>query len=672
MNTRGVTYKIEILERLNAVKRKFDKFLDGNTSKFGKLNKRIAESQKPMMKLAAQSKKISARGVDKLYRAVDGLPKDVRAVSREFDLLYDRTAHKMQRLSMKLQKNFRDISKGSQRMNAKGGRAGKAGGSGMAGGMGMLKGAGAAGLGIAAVASTQRLFSMASNSQRAMTDTLAEFERYEAVLSNSLGSDSAAQQVMRQISDFATKTPFQVGELTDSWVRLTNQGFSPNMKEMMKLSDIAASTGKDFTQLSEAILDAKTFEFERLKEFGIRAKKDGDKIKFTFKGQETQVAATDDAIQKYLLSLGDLEGVQGASSKIMATTGGMMSNLNDKLIYFRKRMGDALKPVIQAKLQVKGLVLDSLMGLADWLQSNQALVQRWADKMKAGAVKAIAAFQGVVYKVREWFFVHREKISAVMGWVRMLTGWIQDYYRFNVQVWKGAGQVLSRYVHFLYEKGKDIGQWIAAKIQWFRELRDKIIGFFSNIKDGIADMVQKLKDSTLGKIIMKLVDLATKAREMIGGIGSGAVDQIKKTAAKLNPFRPLIKGVKSLYHEEKELYGQRQEEISRQKDLFAAQEKTRKANLKLAMQQKAYDPIAGSTSSPATDSRSSTNPIKTFTNNLAGAAGGAIKHININITKLVEHLNVHSVDGSLSPGVIKREMEKVLIAAVNEVNYDMR
>src|SRR5688500_14207537 len=45
----------------------------------------------------------------------------------------------------------------------------------------------------------------------------AEFQKFEAVLTNTLGSNSAANAALRQITEFAAKTPFQVNELTGSF-----------------------------------------------------------------------------------------------------------------------------------------------------------------------------------------------------------------------------------------------------------------------------------------------------------------------------------------------------------------------------------------------------------------------------------------------------------------------
>src|SRR5690606_22056965 len=86
---------------------------------------------------------------------------------------------------------------------------------------------------------------------------------------------------------------------------------------------------KSFNQLTEALIDAETFEFERLKEFGIRASKNGEQIKFTFKGIATEVDASAESVRNYILSLGNLDGVKGSTDAISKTIVGMTSNFED-------------------------------------------------------------------------------------------------------------------------------------------------------------------------------------------------------------------------------------------------------------------------------------------------------------------------------------------------------
>jgi hypothetical protein len=211
---------------------------------------------------------------------------------------------------------------------------------------------------LVAMVAVDKLVELASK----IIKTTAEFQKFEAVLTNTLGSKSAAQKALRDIQNFAAKTPFSVAELTASFVKLANQGFKPTQNEMRKLGDLAASTGKSFDMLTEAVIDAGTGEFERLKEFGIRASKEGDKVKFTFKGVETQTQFTSAAIRDYVLSLGDAVGVSGAMAAISDTVGGKISNMGDAFDSLFNTIGSANSGVMKETIEaitslVQGLEL---------------------------------------------------------------------------------------------------------------------------------------------------------------------------------------------------------------------------------------------------------------------------------------------------------------------------
>ena len=202
---------------------------------------------------------------------------------------------------------------------------------------------------------------MLLNFGKAVIATTAEFQKMEAVLTTTLGSKSAAKVAMDQIVEFASVTPFQVNELTDAFVKLANRGFKPTMAEMTSLGDLASSTGKSFDQLTEAALDAMTGEFERLKEFGIRAKSEGDKVKFTFKGVTTEVEKTDSAIKDYLISLGNAEGVSGSMAAISETVGGKISNLQDNFLQLQLAIGSSSSGLISSVLELSNLILSDLV-----------------------------------------------------------------------------------------------------------------------------------------------------------------------------------------------------------------------------------------------------------------------------------------------------------------------
>jgi hypothetical protein len=221
---------------------------------------------------------------------------------------------------------------------------------------------------------------------KSIVETTAKFETFGAVLTNTLGSASQAQLAMQMITDFAAKTPFSVEELTGAFVKLANQGFKPSYDEMRKLGDLASSTGKSFGQLAEAILDAQTGEFERLKEFGVKASVAGDKVTFSFKEVATTVDNTASSIQKYLLGLGDVEGVSGAAAAISDTLQGKLSNLGDSWTTLMKNMGDSNKGVLKETVDLLGQLISSIniIGHADNMAEKLGIDQRgknWMDNI---------------------------------------------------------------------------------------------------------------------------------------------------------------------------------------------------------------------------------------------------------------------------------------------------
>lgn len=216
----------------------------------------------------------------------------------------------------------------------------------------------------------------------------SEFQKMEAVLTNTLGSKGQAQLALRTISEIAAKTPFSVLQLTQSYIKLVNQGFKPTAAEIIKLGDLAASTGKEFDMLTEAIIDAQTGEFERLKEFGIRASKAGDQVTFTFKGVETQTKFTAEAIRQYILSLGEAQGVSGSMAAISETLGGAISNAGDVTDTFFKVLGEGNKGVLMEAVTIYRELVEAI---TEVIKTEQQRIDDKELRLKAQAVDMITA-----------------------------------------------------------------------------------------------------------------------------------------------------------------------------------------------------------------------------------------------------------------------------------------
>jgi len=188
----------------------------------------------------------------------------------------------------------------------------------------------------------------------------AKYEKYQITLKTVFGNNVEAIESMTLIQQIAAKTPFQVDQLTESYIKLVNRGFKPSEKEIVKLGDLAASQGKDFDQLTEALLDAETFQFVRLKEFGITMTKDGNTITSTFKGQKVQFERSAEAVRKYMLSLGDLKGVQGLMAAQASTYSGQVSNLNDNIDLLKTAIGERMLPTAKSFVDIQSRLVGAI------------------------------------------------------------------------------------------------------------------------------------------------------------------------------------------------------------------------------------------------------------------------------------------------------------------------
>jgi hypothetical protein len=174
-----------------------------------------------------------------------------------------------------------------------------------------LAGAALGGFSVAEVLNTNR----AMQSLRTSLDTV-------------VGGAANAQVAFSSIQSFAASTPYTVQQVTDSFIKLKALGLDPSEKALTSYGNTASAMGKDLNQMIEAVADASTGEFERLKEFGIKSKAQGDNVAFTFQGVTTEVKNSAADIQGYLQKIGDVN-FAGGMEKQAKTINGALSNLGD-------------------------------------------------------------------------------------------------------------------------------------------------------------------------------------------------------------------------------------------------------------------------------------------------------------------------------------------------------
>ncbi|MEO2064496.1 MAG: hypothetical protein ABGW97_16050 [Christiangramia sp.] len=278
-------------------------------------------------------------------------------------------------------------------------------------------------------------------------DARAEYEKFQAVLTTASGDRGIANSQLKMLTDFASTTPFQLNELTGSFVKLVNRGFIPTKNQLTSLGDLAASQGKGFDQLSEALLDAETGEFERLKEFGIKASKAGDQVSFSFKGVTKTVNNNSDAIRNALMQYGNMEGVAGSMNAISKTLGGRISNLKDQWNNFLVAVGGESGGIFAAAIDVLSAGLSVLTTylphVSNWFRTLWTVVEPLAMSLwnafsafsdLTGGLSTLGTVMNGVLVLLDWFVTGLMNPFA-MGIAAIATGVAVYVYWAKIAKW---------------------------------------------------------------------------------------------------------------------------------------------------------------------------------------------------------------------------------------------
>lgn len=160
------------------------------------------------------------------------------------------------------------------------------------------------------------------------SDVQRQFDVLNSGLITATGSTEKAAVAFKALQSFAQKTPYDLNQAVEGFTKLVNLGLTPSERALTSYGNTASAMGKNLNDMIEAVADATTSEFERLKEFGIKSRVAGDSIAFTFQGVTKSVGNNAAEIEKYLADLGENQ-FAGAMKLRMDTLDGAIANLGD-------------------------------------------------------------------------------------------------------------------------------------------------------------------------------------------------------------------------------------------------------------------------------------------------------------------------------------------------------
>lgn len=215
-----------------------------------------------------------------------------------------------------------------------------------------------------------------------------EFDVLNSSLKTVTGSSAAAEREMAWLKDFAKETPFGLAQATQGFVKMKALGLDPTRAALTSFGNTASAMGKDLNQMIEAVADASTGEFERLKEFGIKAKKEGDQVSLTFQGVTKTIGNSAAEITKYLEDIGNTS-FGGAMEERAKTLDGTIAALGDTW--------DELFRTVSTN-NVGGLIFDSVTLANGALEDATTILRAYgaASSDAARETGALSSLQGGV------------------------------------------------------------------------------------------------------------------------------------------------------------------------------------------------------------------------------------------------------------------------------------
>lgn len=211
---------------------------------------------------------------------------------------------------------------------------------------------------------------------KSFINTANQAEQFAIRLETIEGSAEKAENSLDWVKEFAKTTPYELAEVTDAFIKLKAYGIDPTDGSLTTLGDTASAMGKSVNQAVEALADAMTGEFERLRDFGIKASTEGDKVIFRYRQNGQEMAKEADKNSGMMIK-STLEAIwndryAGGMAKFQQSWAGMSSNLDDMWSEFQRQVMDAgVFDALKAQM-------DGLLATINEAAENGDL-QRWAN-----------------------------------------------------------------------------------------------------------------------------------------------------------------------------------------------------------------------------------------------------------------------------------------------------
>ena len=326
------------------------------------------------------------------------------------------------------------------------------------------------------------------------------FEDLEATLRAVTGSAEAAGKSFELIRAFTANTTFQIEEVAQAFITLKQAGIVPTSDALNDFGNFAAGMGKSITQLAQAAFNATTGEMEMLKQFGIIARQQGDKITVTFDGTTKTIERNGEAITEYIRSIGR-EKFSTAIEERFNTLSGSISTVTDQVSEFAVAIGDG-----EGGLGLRSSFIDLNKAIASLIETLRPF-----GKLLGFVIGIITSLVAQVVKLVDALLILSRLFNDITSlqslYKDMTEGNIKSFDDFKESVRGGTGdlEALDSELLTLVKTGGDFRKTFSASeekdFKLFEDLRKQV----EKTRSGVGDLIKK-DFARLRAIVTKTVE----------------------------------------------------------------------------------------------------------------------------------------------------------------------
>lgn len=294
-----------------------------------------------------------------------------------------------------------------------------------------------------------------------VASAVMDAEQSVSKLSAATGDMDSARILFNDLNSLSREIPQSFDEITAAAINLNKSGIAPTNTTVKSLAAIALGTNQSLSSVAQAVSNAALGQVEGLRQLGIKAKAEGDKIRMTFQGVTETIDNDAQSIQGYMERLSNqkfastmeaqMDGITGASKRLDEAWGDLYRAIGEAGV------GDAIANVMEGCVSA----IDSVTAALQTPEVTQAI--GGFSRLFVDAFNTVISgleklwdpfgefFNGITDETDETCKAQIGLWEGFFDWLRLglqgVTNWISEVWAYAMEASGKIGSAMSEVVH---------------------------------------------------------------------------------------------------------------------------------------------------------------------------------------------------------------------------------